>query len=68
VATYLLRAADTTGVVEITQAQLASMLGAQRTSVQPVLKNLEDAGLVEVGYRRVELVDAAGLASLLRDT
>ncbi len=67
VATYLLRAAGSTGRVEISQAQLASMLGAQRTSVQRVLKNLEDAGLVEVGYRRVELIDAAGLASLLRD-
>lgn len=67
VATYLLRAAGSTGLVEISQAQLASMLGAQRTSVQRVLKNLEDAGLVEVGYRRVELVDAAGLASLLGD-
>lgn len=44
------------------------MLGAQRTTAQRVLKNLEDAGLVEVGYGRVEVIDAAGLASLLGDT
>lgn len=67
VARYLLRVARDDGRVEISQAQLASLLGAQRTSVQRVLKNLEDAGLIEVGYGRVELLDAAGLASLLRD-
>jgi CRP-like cAMP-binding protein len=64
-ASVLLRQADDHGQVAMSQTQLARLLGVQRTSVQRVLKNLEDAGLVEVGYRRIELVDRGGLASLL---
>lgn len=65
VASYLLREGADSGRVEIPHAQLAALLGVQRTSVQRVLKQLEAAGLVEVGYRRVELLDPAGLASLV---
>jgi CRP-like cAMP-binding protein len=64
-ASVLLRQADDRGRVTLSQAQLAALLGVQRTSVQRVLKSLDDAGLVEVGYRRIELVDRGGLASLL---
>jgi CRP-like cAMP-binding protein len=64
-ASVLLRQADDRGQVTLSQAQLAALLGVQRTSVQRVLKSLDDAGLVEVGYRRIELVDRGGLASLL---
>ena len=64
-ASVLLRHANDHGQVVMSQAQLAGLLGVHRTSVQRVLKNLEDAGLVEIGYRRIELVDRGGLASLL---
>ncbi len=64
-ASMLLRQADEHGRVAMPQAQLASLLGVQRTSVQRVLKQLAEAGLIEVGYRKIELVDRAGLLTLL---
>ena len=66
-AAVLLRNADDRGCVTMSQAQLAGLLGVQRTSVQRVLEQLGDAGLIEVGYRRIELVDRGGLVSLLGD-
>lgn len=67
-ASILLREADDGGRVQTSQASLASMLGVQRSSVQRVLKELESAGLVELGYRRIELIDRGGLISLLGET
>ena len=64
-ASVLLRHADTVGEVNISQKDLAAMLGVQRSSVQRVLKNLESAGLIELGYRRVTVVDSGGLISLV---
>lgn len=64
-ASILLREADSGGRVSATQGSLAAMLGVQRSSVQRVLKQLEAAGLVELRYRSIELVDRAGLVSLL---
>lgn len=61
----LLREADQNGLVRTTQGNLADMLGVQRSSVQRVLKQLETVGLIELHYRRIDLVDRAGLASLL---
>ena len=67
-ASTLLRYADSVGEVNITQKDLAAMLGVQRSSVQRVLKELESAGLVELGYRRITLADSGGLSSLVGDT
>ena len=64
-ASILLREADDQGQVRTTQSQLADLLGAQRSSVQRVLKSLAAAGLIELHYRRIELVDRGGLVSLL---
>ena len=64
-ASILLREADDVGDVKITQSQLAGLLGVQRSSVQRVLKSLAAAGLIELHYRRIELVDRGGLVSLL---
>ncbi len=64
-ASILLREADAQGRVQATQSSLAGMLGAQRSSVQRVLKMLESAGLIELRYRCIDLVDRGGLASLL---
>lgn len=64
-ASLLLRQADRTGQVTMTQADLAAMLGVQRSSVQRVLKDLQTANLVDLRYRRIDLVDSGGLASLI---
>ena len=66
-ASILLREADDGGRVRATQGSLAAMLGVQRSSVQRVLKTLEVAGLMELHHRSIELVDRAGLASLIED-
>lgn len=52
------------GVVRLSQAMLAELIGARRSSVNRVLKGLEDRGLVRLRYRYVEVLDPAGLAHL----
>lgn len=63
----LLRESAHQDTVRITHGHLADMLGAQRSSVQRVLKRLEVAGLVELHYRRIVVVDREGLVALVRD-
>lgn len=64
-ASLLLREAGAEGTVAITQSRLADLVGAQRSSVQRVLKQLENAGLIENRYRKIVIIDTAGLAALL---
>jgi CRP-like cAMP-binding protein len=66
-ASVLLRHVDADDVVHLTHGQLAELLGVPRASVQRVLKSLESAGLVELRYRKIELVDLGGLVSLTDD-
>ncbi len=66
-ASILLREADDTSTVNMTQAQLSDLLGVPRSSVQRVLKSLEAGGLVRLAYRKIELTDTVGLALLLGD-
>lgn len=66
-ASILLREAGSAGEVRLTHAHLAEMVGAPQSSVQRVLKSLEAAGLISLRYRRITLVDAAGLLSLIQD-
>lgn len=54
--------------VTLTQDQLAEMLGAARTSIHRVLKHLEHDGLIELGYRRIKVIDVAGLSELVNGT
>lgn len=63
-ASVLLRESNHKSQIILTQDQLAEMLGAARTSVQRVLKQLEQDGLIELGYRRIEVIDASGLEVL----
>jgi len=63
-ARLLLDEADTAGRITLSQATLAAMLGARRPSVNKVLGELADAGLVEVAYRNIRVVDRARLAAL----
>lgn len=54
--------ADGTGHIALSQATLAAMLGAQRPSVNKVLGELAAAGLIEVSYRNIRVVDAERLS------
>lgn len=67
-ASVLLREADDAGQIRITHAHLAEMLGAQRSSVQRVLKSLEGNGLLELHYRRIVVADRDRLQALTRST
>jgi len=66
-ASVLLRDADETGRVRVTQSALAGMLGAQRSSIQRSLKRLESADLLELSYGSIGLLDRGALASLIVD-
>ena len=63
VASILVRRAED-DVVHLSQSHLAELVGGRRTSVNRVLKRLEDQGLVKVHYGEVEIVDRAGLATV----
>ncbi len=67
-ASILVREADDEGVVKITQAHLAEMVGVQRSSAQRVLKTLEAAEMIALRYRKIEVLDPSGLLSLIDDT
>ncbi|HEX9114739.1 MAG TPA: helix-turn-helix domain-containing protein, partial [Anaerolineae bacterium] len=40
---------------------LADMLGTYRETISAILRSFKDAGLVELGYRKIELRDVRGL-------
>ena len=64
VASWLLREGVGEGVA-VSQLTLARLLGARRTSVNQSLRRLEDAGYIETGYRRITVVDPAGIEAML---
>jgi len=51
------------GRVELPQRTLAAMLGVARPSLNKVLKDLERAGLIRVGYGAIEVPDRARLVA-----
>jgi CRP/FNR family transcriptional regulator, cAMP and macrophage regulator len=63
VASLLLRRADR-GMVHLNQAMLADLVGVSRTSVNRVLKQLEERGLVAVRYGGVEVLDPETLGTV----
>lgn len=54
------------GRVELPQRTLAAMLGAQRPSLNKVLKDLERDGLIRIGYSAIEILDHERLIRLTR--
>lgn len=48
-------------VLPLTQEYLAEMLGVQRTSVNPIAKQLQDKGLIRYRRGRIEILDRAKL-------
>jgi CRP-like cAMP-binding protein len=52
------------GALDLPQKTLAEMLGVQRSSLNKVLQELEDRGLIGIGYSHVELKDRDALVLL----
>lgn len=50
------------GVVNLSQTHLAELVGGNRSSVNRILKRLEEQGLVKVHYGQVEVLDEDELA------
>jgi CRP-like cAMP-binding protein len=63
IASVLLRRAER-GVVKLSQRSLAELVGGRRTSVNRVLKHLEEQNLLRLRYAQIEILDEAGLAML----
>jgi CRP-like cAMP-binding protein len=47
--------------IPLTQEFLAEMLGVQRTSVTPIARNLQTAGLIKYRRGRIEIIDREGI-------
>jgi len=63
IASILVRRADR-GVVNLSQSNLAELVGGRRTSVNRVLKRLEDQDMVRLRYGHVEITDETRLAKV----
>jgi CRP/FNR family transcriptional regulator, cAMP and macrophage regulator len=67
VASVLLdQAADGSGIIRLPQSTLADLLGASRSSVNRILKDMEARGMVRVRYRRVEILDSGAVRKVIR--
>jgi CRP-like cAMP-binding protein len=64
VAELLLDEADGYGEVHLSQASLATLLGASRQSVNEALSDLRRKGIVATGYRVISVLDEERLASI----
>ena len=61
-ARWLLHAQDRAGDrIELTQEAFAGLLGVQRTTVNAVVRQLQDEGLIAIGRGRIRVTDRAGL-------
>jgi CRP-like cAMP-binding protein len=63
-ARLLLAEADDQDLIGLPQRVLAAMLGVQRSSLNKVLRELEDQGLLDLGYRTIRIRDRGKLARL----
>lgn len=64
-ARWLLTAQDRAGDrIELTQEAFASLLGAQRTTVNAAIRSLQDQGLITSSRGAIRVVDRAGLKRL----
>jgi len=50
--------------VALSQPELATMIGASEATVQKVLRELRENGIIRTGYRRITVVDLPALRSL----
>ena len=61
VAGLLVNEAGPRGEVALSQATMATLLGASRQSVNEAVNELKRRGMVETGYRLVRVLDEAAL-------
>ena len=66
VADLLTEESGTSGEVNLSQATIATLLGASRQSVNEALSELRSEGVVETGYRKVKVLDREGLVAAAR--
>jgi len=59
-----LRQVAANGRAQVTQSDLADLTGLSRKAVNGHLATLEAGGLIARAYRRIDVIDAAGLAAL----
>ncbi|MBT8202468.1 MAG: Crp/Fnr family transcriptional regulator [Acidimicrobiia bacterium] len=67
VALLLVDEADARGEVGLSQATMATLLGASRQTVNEALNELKRRGHVETGYRLVRVLDPAALRQVAAD-
>ena len=67
VAQYLLSLSSADGRVRCSQDEIAAGVSVSRVTVSRLLNELARAGLVELGYRSIRLLDRAGLEALCRE-
>jgi len=46
----------------LSQADLAAIVGVSRQTINPMLRKLADRGLIELGFRRIRVLDPRGLS------
>lgn len=49
---------------DLSQADLATMYGLSRQTLNKVLKAFQDEGLIATAYRRIEILDVDGLRAI----
>jgi CRP-like cAMP-binding protein len=59
----LLQLTDTSMDVTVTQEDLSKMLGVYRSTLRPILNKLAKSGAIELGYRRIRVIDRNILTS-----
>lgn len=64
VADVLTEETATSPQVRLSQASIATLLGVSRQSVNEALGELRDMGVVETGYRRIQVLDADALLAV----
>ncbi|MGE0624161.1 MAG: Crp/Fnr family transcriptional regulator [Pseudomonadales bacterium] len=58
---------DTAAGIRMSQAKLAELVALSAPTLQRVLRRLEEAGLIELGYGRIRILDRVGLLDLCND-
>ena len=49
---------------DVSQADLATMCGLSRQTLNKVLKSFQDAGVIATAYRRIEILDIKALQAI----
>lgn len=67
VARYLLSLADEDDCLQCSQDDIADSVSVSRVTVSRILNDLSRRGLVELGYRRIQILNRPGLEGLCRE-